>query len=132
MGGTVKSISWLPGREETQTQYLLVGAHRQPDQYHRLGEIYSGGNVIQLWAFSPCLEYAKLEFCIAYNQACCWDLKWLPLLPFPTGDDRAQSILHYFAAAFGDGKIRIFGCPHPRLFDGKPSPKRFRDDRDDS
>jgi hypothetical protein len=118
-GGTVKCLDWAPlaGAGLERRNFLAVGAYRSPSQRHVIGRVYEGPNVLQIWSVDPeaenPAEQMKMEVGLAHPFDCALAVQWCPASYSPDPDPQKPDRLGILAAAFADGKVRVYSVPHP-------------------
>lgn len=112
--------------------HLALGCHPHGSPPHRIGEPVAGPNCIQLWEVASLaaeagkrgnatsITHPRLVLGIAHDAGVTWHCRWCPTraatdMEAPALGAVPPSRLGLLAAALGDGSLRVWAVPHPRL-----------------
>lgn len=115
-GGSVWAIEFVPKKaclHNDHAQYLAIGGYNSTDEHYTFGENLSYHNAIQIWHCTSDTNVPlkpKLDMCILHDFGIVTDFKWCPHSVYDEKDK-----LGILAVLFGDGHVRVFVVPHPKL-----------------
>ncbi|KAJ3013219.1 hypothetical protein HKX48_005886 [Thoreauomyces humboldtii] len=131
VGGSVWGLDWCPIIDpEENLHYFAVGGYsRTITEHHVVGtkQTTDLAGCIQIWAAGNLDATSssgtditpQLEMCILHDYGCVFDMRWAPGEYFQSAKTRTQDDqlprLGLLAATFGDGSMRVFEIPHPKM-----------------
>eukprot|EP00887_Chlorella_sp_A99_P006678 scaffold3.g6678.t1 len=147
-GGPVWALDWCPAAVELPAagpsssgdddaggstsggtvEYLAVGCHPQHAQINQIGKLIRGRCSIQLWeVWHPHQPAAlvcrpRLALALVHDGGLAWHCRWCPRagLADSLGADGGAVLprLGLLAVALGDGTLRVWAVPQPRVLGG--------------
>lgn len=123
VGGPVWSLDWGPTPNGSlSNQHVALYANSSALDLHKLNQIHREPALLQVWNLGP-LQSTKrslfqpaLAYGVALDFGCIWDMKFCPSGSWedPTAPVKVPRMarMGLLAAAFSDGKVRVFSLPH--------------------
>lgn len=115
-GGSVWALEFIPKKaclDHDHTQYLAIGGYNSISEHYTFTESSNCRNAIQIWQCTSDTDSSikpRLDMCILHDFGVVVDFKWCPSSVY---DDEDK--LGIVAVLFGDGQVRVFVVPHPKV-----------------